>query len=149
MTAYSTGLALDLLAVARGLRHAETNRLFSEQHVLDDEEGPSASFLRVGIELADGARISNLANPHRHLASLNQAPEGPLLVPSGGGGGSSGMGRVTMNPGYWLWPLPPPGPLHVFVEWPALDVALAQVELDAEPLVGAARRSQKLWTEPE
>ena len=131
------------------MRHAETNRLFSEQHVLDDEEGPSASFLRVGIELADGARISNLANPHRQLASPNQAPEGPLLVPSGGGGGSSGMGRVTMNPGYWLWPLPPPGPLHVFVEWPALDVALAQVELDAEPLVEAARRSQELWTEPE
>jgi hypothetical protein len=87
VTAYSTGLSLDLVAVARGLRRAETNRLFHEQHVLEDEDGPSAAFLRVGIELAGGARVSNLENPHRHLWRPETVPQGPLLVPSGGGGG--------------------------------------------------------------
>jgi hypothetical protein len=50
-----------------------------------------------------------------------------------------------MNPGYWLWPLPPAGALRVFVEWPALEVPLSEIELAAEPLLDAARKPQALW----
>ena len=144
-TAYSRGLIFDFVSAARGLPERDTNRLFHEQHVLDAEAEPPAGFLRIGIELADGTRISNLGNPHRHLWRPDAVPQGPLLVPSSGGGGSAGAGRVTMSPGYWLWPLPPPGPLRVFVEWPALDIPLSSAELDSEPLLDAAARSQLLW----
>jgi hypothetical protein len=35
--------------------------------------------------------------------------------------------------------------MRVFVEWPALDVVLSHVELDADLLLEAARRAQPLW----
>jgi hypothetical protein len=41
-------------------------------------------------------------------------PEGP--VPSQGGGGGS---DDYWESSFWLWPLPPPGPLAFVVEWPA------------------------------
>lgn len=116
-TAYSTGVTFEFLAAGRSLRERDTNRLFHEQHVLDGEEGPPDGFLRVGIELADGSRVSNLGRGRR-LWRPDHEPEGPVLIHHGGGGGSGGAGSITLNPGYWLWPLPPPGPLRVFVEWP-------------------------------
>lgn len=50
-----------------------------------------------------------------------------------------------MNYGCWLWPLPSPGPLRIYVEWPALHIALTHVELDADAIREAAGRSQGLW----
>ena len=143
MTGYSTGVMLDLVAAARGLRESETNRLFHEQHAADPE-GPPGGFLRVGVELEDGTRVSSLAD-RRRLWRADHVPEGPLLLQSGGGGGSAGSGRMTMNPGYWLWPLPPPGTLRLFVEWPSLDVELSSIELDGAAIVEAAARSRPLW----
>ena len=144
LTGYSTGVMLDLVAAARGLRESETNRLFHEQHATAPEEGPPGGFLRVGVELEDGTRASNLADPRR-LWRADRTPEGPLLMRSGGGCGSAGSGHVTMNPGYWLWPLPPPGRLRLFVERPSLDVELSSIELDGAAIVAAAARSRPLW----
>ena len=143
-TAYTTGVTFDLLAVARGLRERDTNRLFHEQHLIGDEEEPPDAFLRIGFELADGARVSNLTPNHRFLRP-DVEPQGSVLMHHGGGGGSAGSGRVTMSPGFWLWPLPPPGPMRVFVDWPALDVELSHVELSADLLRDAASRSHALW----
>jgi len=144
-TSYSTGVTFELVAAARGLREADSNRLFHEQHLFGGDEDPSDGFLRIGIELADGTRVSNLGRG-RHSLRPDAEPEGPVFVESGGGGGSAGAGRVTMNPAYWLWPLPPPGPLRVFVEWPMLGVGLSDVELDAGLMADAARRSQHVWS---
>lgn len=143
-TAYSTGVTFEFVAAARGLREIETNRLFHEQHLFNAEEGPPDGFLRIGIELADGAHVSNLGRDPR-LWRPDDEHEGPVFMQYGGGGGSAGAGRVTMNPGYWLWPLPPSGPLRVFVEWPALDVALSSAELDSDRILEAATQSQPLW----
>ncbi len=110
----------------------EAQRLFHEQHIADPDEGLPEGFLRVGIELANGRRISNLQD-RRHLwGQPDQEPEGPVLMQSGGGGGSAGSGHVTMNPAYWLWPLPPSGTLHLFVEWPSLGIALSSADLDGQ-----------------
>ena len=144
VTAFSTGVTLDLVAAARGLRRSETNRLFHEQHVADYDEGLPDGFLRLGIELADGSRASNVAD-RRALWRHDAEPRGPVLVQRGGGGGSAGSGRVTMNPAYWLWPLPPAGPLRLFVEWPALGIPLSSAELDSSAVLAAAARSQPLW----
>lgn len=117
--------------------------LFNEQHFADPED-LSDRFLRIGIELADGSRVSNLAG--RHAWRADREPEGSVLVPHGGGGGFSGRGRVEMNPNYWLWPLPSAGTLRVFVEWPALDIALTGTDVDGAAIVRAATESQRLWT---
>jgi hypothetical protein len=50
-----------------------------------------------------------------------------------------------MQHSYWLWPLPVPGLLRVYVEWPALEISLSSVEVESEPLLDAAARSQPLW----
>jgi hypothetical protein len=104
-------------------------------------------FLLVGIEFPDGRRVSNLAGRHHFFGQPEQEPEGPLLVPSGGGGGSAGSGRVTMHNAYWLWPLPPPGMLQLFVEWPALGIALSSADLDGGAIRVAASKSQPLWNQ--
>ena len=146
LTAYSTGVSLELLAAGRGLRASESNRLFHEQHLAGVEEGVPDGFLRVGIEYEDETRVSNLLD-RRRLWRPDSEPEGPVLIQAGGGGGQAGSGHVTMNPGYWLWPVPPPGRLVLFVEWPALGVTLASAELDGAAIVAAAGQSQPLWAD--
>lgn len=145
-TAYSTGATFDLVALGRGLSERETNRLFHEQHLIGDEAEPPDGFLRIGFEFADGVRVSNLARDLRTLRPDSQ-PTGPLLFQHGGGGGSAGGGELTMQPSLWLWPLPPPGALRVFVEWPALGIELSSATLDGATLRPAAAKSQNLWTD--
>ncbi len=144
--AYSTGVAFDFLAVARGLTRSQANRVFHEQHMFEEEEIPD-SLLRIGFELADGVRVSNLGGlrAHRKLMSPDAEPEGPLLLRHGGGGGNSGGGHVTMKPGYWLWPLPPPGPVHISCEWPFVEIVLTTVEIDGRALLDAASQARSLW----
>jgi len=143
---YSTGATFDFLAVARGLARSEANRVFHEQHTFEEEDLPE-SLLRIGLELADGGRVSNLGGwrAHRKLMSPDAEPEGPLLLPHAGGGGNSTGGQITMKPGYWLWPLPPGGPLRISCEWPLVDIGMTTVEIDGDALVGAASRARTLW----
>ena len=49
--------------------------------------------------------------------------------------------------GFWLWPLPPPGPLTFVVEWPALGIAETRAETDATAVVEAAASAAPLWPE--
>jgi hypothetical protein len=144
--AYSTGATFDFRAVARGLTRAEANRVFHEQHMFEEEDLPN-SLLRIGFEFADGDRVSNLGGwrAHRTLMSPDTEPKGPLLLPYAGGGGNASSSEVTMNPGYWLWPLPPPGPLRISCEWPFVDIALTTVEIDGDALLDAASRARHLW----
>jgi hypothetical protein len=146
VVAYSNGLAFDVLAAGRGLREAEANRLFHEQHLFDPDELPDG-FLRVGVEAGDAFRASNLVDRRRLWRPDGEPPEGPLLVQSGGGTGSAGDATVRMNPHYWLWPLPPADALRLHVEWPGLGIPLASVELDGAALLEAAARSRPLWAE--
>jgi len=143
---YRTGVTFDVVAVARGLPQSDANRLFHEQHMFEDEELPDA-LLRIGLELADGHRVSNLGGwrAHRKLMSPDAEPDGPVLLPHGGGGGSSTRGKVTLKPGFWLWPLPPPGQLRISCEWPLVDIAMTTVEIDADVLLDAASRARSLW----
>ena len=140
--AYSTGVSLSLYARANGLKASDTHRLFHEQHVAlrgDDEDLPDG-FLRVGIELPGGALVSNLRG-HRWQQS---EPEGPLLNPSGGGGGQSSGDSVEMHPGFWLYPLVGEGTMRVSIEWPLVGIGFTTVELDATPLREAGLRAVTL-----
>lgn len=143
---YSTGAAFDFLAVARGLARSDANRVFHEQHMFEEEDLPE-SLLRIGLELADGGRVSNLGGrrAHRKLMSPDAEPEGPLLLRHAGGGGNATGGQVTMKPGYWLWPLPPAGPLRISCEWPLVEIGMTTVEIDGDALLEAASRARTLW----
>ena len=145
-TVYSTGTAFEFVAQARGLTRAEAHRVFNEQHAFEEADLPDA-LLRIGIEFADGGRVSNLGGwrANRMLASPDAEPDGPLLLPHGGGGGTSTGSEVTMKLGYWLWPLPPSGPLRISCEWPLGAIALATAEINGAALRDAAQHVRRLW----
>lgn len=145
-TAYSTGVVLDVVAQARDLSQREAHRLLHERHLYPDEEEQAPGFLRFGVELADGTRASNLGTPHPP-ASVDDEPEGPVLMQIGGSGGSGDEETVALEERYWLWPLPTPGQLGVYVEWPALEIPLSTADLDTSALRAAAERSTRLWSD--
>lgn len=148
VTVYSTGLSLDVVAVARGLTDAQSSRLFHEQHLFEQGEEPPSGFLRIGLELPDGARVSNLGGRmgrRRRLMKPDEEPDGPIFMEAGGGGGSAGGGHVSMNPGFWLWPLPGPGTMRVFCEWPVVEIPLSTVDVDTAELIAATERIVPLW----
>jgi hypothetical protein len=99
--AHPSGVLFEFLAHARGLSHAEANRLFHEQHMFEDEELPDG-LLRLGMELPNGARVSNLGGwrAQSKAMSADEEHEGPVLFPSAGGGGMSAGDRVVMRPVY-------------------------------------------------
>lgn len=75
--------------------------------------------LRLGLEYADGRTATNV-NPMPLPADPRAgdlADDEVVLAQSGGGGG----GR-TFEQGYWVTPLPPPGPLAFVCAWPALGI---------------------------
>jgi hypothetical protein len=141
---YTTGVGFELVAQARDLSYRETQRLFHEQHLPFDPDEPAAGFLRVGLELADGVRLSNLGG-RRHWPSPEDPPPGPILMAHGGGGGMSSDRDVLMRPGFWLWPVPEPGTIRLSCEWPLVDIPLSSIDLDGEELREACGRARTLW----
>jgi hypothetical protein len=133
---------LDVAAYSSGLEFRVAVRL----RELDEPSDPfglhrrgrgdlSDDVLRFGFEYADGRRVTNLG-PFPGL----ERQDGPVLIHRGGGGG----GR-SWSFGYWLWPLPPAGPLTVAVEWPGRGIELTTFPLDGAALLEAAARSVRLW----
>jgi len=135
---YSTGVAFDFVACARGLSQSQASRLLHEQHMFEEEDLPD-SLLRIGFEFGDGRRASNLNwRAHRRLMVPDAEPQDPILMPHAGGGGNAGGGSASLRPGYWLWPLPRSGPLRISCEWPVVDIPLTTIEIDGGTLADAA-----------
>jgi hypothetical protein len=141
---HSTGVSLELHAVARGLRASEAGRLFHEQHLQDPTEELPDGFLRFGVEFGGGARASNLGG-RLMRRSWETEPDGPVLMQHGGGSGMSNPHEVTMRPAFWLWPLPDPGTLTISCEWPVVGIGLTTTAVDADALRSAAEQVVPLW----
>ena len=101
--------------------------------------GARRSF-RFGMQLADGTRvIGQHGGP-----DPGTEPDGPILRAFlGGGGPRSSFWR------WWMWPLPPGGPLEFVCEWPALGIPETRAGLDAQLILDAAGRSTRLWPDGE
>jgi hypothetical protein len=98
---------------------------------------------RAGFQFADGSKVTTLGGPGPAVvadSAVGQEPEGPLLVPRGGGGGSQ-----SWSHGLWLWPLPKEEPLSFVCEWPALGITLTRADIGLAPIHDAAGRSKLLW----
>jgi hypothetical protein len=129
-----------------------------EHHRSRSSELPDELF-RAGVQFADGSKATTLESGLDVPVAVSdaediafggvsavadneesQVPEGPVLSPRGGGGGGQ---RYSQS--FWLWPLPPEGPLTFVCEWPALDIGLSRVEIDSALIREAAARSRTLW----
>jgi len=95
--------------------------------------------LRLGIQLADGAKATNIDSP-LFGRGPDEPPAPPVLMPRGGGGGGH-----RWDVSFWLWPLPRPGQLTLVCEWPARGIELTRVDVDAGALLEAAQRATPLW----
>ncbi len=100
---------------------------------------PPDDFLRLGMLLSDGAKWTNLE--WRHWRA-DEPPQPPVVMHRGGGGGGDSF---TMR--YWMWPLPPAGPLTLVSQWPAYEVPETTVVVDTTELLARASESQPIWPE--
>jgi hypothetical protein len=106
----------------------------------DPDGGLPDDLLRLGVLFADQRKATTLDQMHPYGGE--DEPSGPLLIERGGGGGGH-----RWEQGLWLWPLPPPGPLVVVVEWPARGLVETRAQRDAGLLVEAAAQAVELWPE--
>ncbi len=116
--------------------------------------------MRLGIAFADGRKATNLTGyPHFPAGASVTAsssstrstecgdgvdhvdePEPPLLLARGGGGDGRRWDQT-----YWVWGLPPDGPVGVVVEWPAEAVTETRVDVDGAAIRQAGARAEILW----
>jgi hypothetical protein len=93
------------------------------------------------VEFADRRKATNVDFPwFAHRPDERKEPEGPVLIEHGGGGSDT-----RFEQGFWVWPLPPPGPLAFVCEWPSQSVPLTRVEIDASRIAEASKRAEVLW----
>ena len=131
--AYPAGLDFELHVIAA----ASAGDLDPSLNGIYQRPGGGSTYeemLRFGVAFADGRKGSNLGG----FTRSGEEPEGPVLWGMGGGGG-------RWHQGFWMWPLPPIGPLFFVCEWPAAGISLTRVEVDSERLRDAAGRSRELF----
>ena len=72
-------------------------------------------------------------------------PASPVLHAQGGGGGSGGW-RQT----FWVWPLPPPGPLTFVVQWSlAAGIPITRHAIEATLILDAVQRAQVIFSDED
>jgi hypothetical protein len=141
--AYSTGFSFNLAVRLRderggGFGPGVYELIAGHRHPYGDPPTAEQRLL-LGLEYADGRTGTNLNRepfPADPRASGLTGDDEVVLAPSGGGGG----GR-TFDQGYWVAPLPPPGPLAFVCAWPALGIAETHTTVDAALIIEAATRA--------
>lgn len=134
--AYPTGLDFEVHVLASASAAHDLDPSLNGIYHRPGRDSTYEEMLRFGVAFADGRKASNLGG----FTHPGEDPEGPVLTGMGGGGGG---GR--WHQGFWMWPLPPIGPLAVVCEWPAAGIPLTRIEVDSEPLRDAAHRSRELF----
>jgi len=104
-------------------------------------EGPydpvDDSSLHVGVQFADGRKAVNAGTVPSQAGS---EAEGLILRPYSFGGGHFHTDRS-----YWVWPLPPAGPVTFACRWAARGIAESRIEVDGQLIRDTAEHSIQLW----
>ena len=101
------------------------------------ERRPDDQSLHVGLRFADGKKAANVGRVPEPAGS---AATGLIMNPVSFGGGHRHQDRS-----YWVWPLPPVGPLTFVCAWAAFDIPEMRAGTDAQLIVDAAKRSVQIW----
>jgi hypothetical protein len=99
---------------------------------------------RVGVRFPDGRTGGRGPNVFHSDAPKDAEgfPTEPVVRFVGGGGGGSQGWRFSA----WVYPLPPDGPLEIFVSLPAAGLDEGRVTVDGSAVREAAHRAQVIWT---
>jgi hypothetical protein len=126
---YTTGVSFTLVVRARPSSElARAGRL----NELIWEHRPGAGRFLLGVELADGRRVSGMRMGERDT---------DIVFHSGSGSG----GEASVEQSWWLSPLPPAGPLQFVVRCADLGIDETVTELDASAIRRAADDVVTLW----
>lgn len=106
------------------------------------------SGLMFGVQFPDGSKASTVSQRPLALMDTGQQAKPPVLALNNAGGSGAddeffGTGRL------WMWPLPPTGDLHVFIQWLDLGLQETSTALDGGQLRDAAAHAQLFWPEEE
>jgi len=137
VVAYSTGLTLRLAIQL----HHDAADIDPHQVMMDmrgRQPGSRDDALRFGVEFSDGRKATNLGP---RFPAPDEPPPRIRLVNHGGGGGSGHSWRA----GYWVYPLPTPGPLTLAIAWLGGGIPEHTHTIDADPIIDAAALSTVLW----
>jgi len=99
--------------------------------------------LRIGVRFADG-RVGG-REVRRGALDIPKDDEGVPTQPFvgfGGGGGGTGGWRF----GAWVFPLPPDGPLEIFVALPPPATGETSTVVHGSAIRAAAERARVIWT---
>lgn len=91
---------------------------------------------RFGVQFSYGRKATTLSG-----WSHGEGGEPPIVLMQRGGG----SGERYAHQGFWVWPLPPEGPLTLACEWPAHGILFTAVEVDPAPIREAAGKAVLLW----
>jgi hypothetical protein len=130
ITSYSDGLHIAVVVIFADHARAE-DLAYSLQ-----EYSRSPGRFRVGLAFADGRKATS---GQRDAPDVEQHAAAQLKLL-----GSSQQGLVWSGD-YWLWPLPPAGPLIVGCRWPDRGIPETLVQIDPAPLLTAAAASRSVW----
>ncbi len=102
--------------------------------------------MRIGVRFSDGrvgGRGGGRAFPGSPGIPKDEdgVPTEPVVGFSGGGGGSGGW-----HFGAWVFPLPPDGPLEIFVAPPPPITGEFRAVLDGAAVRATAERARVVWT---
>jgi hypothetical protein len=137
---YPAGFAVDIFVVAR--EGSELDPFFHRPDRRARTEGQIApGLLRLGFSFADGSKVASTSVDPRATGE-DGAPASPVMRPRGGRGQEDEWSQT-----FWVWPLPPPGPMEFVSEWPAAGLPLTRTELDAAAIIAAAPRAQVAFVE--
>ncbi len=145
---YSVGLTFEALLFSRleekgfGITPWERRR----RPLRPGEIDRSDEKMRFGVELADGRSWTTLDDVDSQTGEEHdkpdrlggpEEPDGPIVMARSGSGGD---GEWSMK--YWMWPLPPSGPLTFVADWPSRGIAEARVSIDADLIVAKATEAE-------
>lgn len=98
---------------------------------------------RIGVRFSDG-RVGGREGGRGFMAVPKDEQGMPTqpYVGFGGGGGGSGGWRF----GVWVFPLPPDGPLEIFLALPSPATEEMNLVVDGTAVRSAAERAKVIWT---
>jgi hypothetical protein len=136
LAAYPTGLEFEVRVLTAGDEWLDPSLNGVYLRRGGPREGNYEQMLRFGVAFSDGRKATNVGGP----GPREGEPESPTLWGRGGGGGGS-----QWRQDFWLWPLPPPGPLGFVCEWPAAGLPVSRADIDAQVVIDAAARAQVVF----
>jgi hypothetical protein len=105
--------------------------------------GPRMLMPRIGVRFADGRVGGRSAMRGRLDVPKDEQglPTQPFVGYGGGGGGTGGW-----RFGAWVYPLPPEGPLEIFVALPGADTHEISTVVEGSAVRAATARARVIWS---